>query len=587
MKRILIIGAILLVGAVAWYFWIEGSRTEIYRFENVSGPDTETPIANPVPVSLQDFDRGGPNRLAVLVTDPASDWVGLLRGFKSQGISVTFTRDPAKALRHQVIIAYPGISGRLLSQTAIRSLARHVQGGGTLLTFDLAGGGLEELFGISRQIPSRERNTIRWKGESAPEERLSRFSSGRAEVKIGSIGLLTTSAETLASFEDGKAAVVCRRAGGNACLLGVDPGSMAQRAMNGRSELFSPDFVNGYQPSLDIIFRWIRDLYVEGEDDPFLIGTAPSGFKGSLILTHDVDFTRSVGNSVAYADAIRKRGVSATFLIQTKYIRDWNDDVFFNHANLPSLKRVARGMEIGSHSVSHTRAFRKFEMGSGEEYYPRYRPFVESRNKARDGTILGELRVSKYLIEHLVGAPVRSFRPGHLAFPEALPEALAATGYRYSSTLTANSAQTHFPFQLSYSRSARGLLPAWEFPVTIEDEKPPRLGDRLEASITLIDKIAANEGVAVVLIHPDVKDHKLKFEEQLIDRMKGKVWIGSLGAFGDWWSARDQADFDFEGGILTVNAPASLQGVEIRFPKGPRASFSLRGVKGRQAIPLR
>jgi hypothetical protein len=49
----------------------------------------------------------------------------------------------------------------------------------------------------------------------------------------------------------------------------------------------------------------------------------------------------------------------------------------------------------------------------------------------------------------------------------------------------------------------------WEFPVTIEDEMRPQLGDRLEAVIGVIDRIAQHGGVAVILIHPDVTGHKL------------------------------------------------------------------------------
>ena len=174
----------------------------------------------------------------------------------------------------------------------------------------------------------------------------------------------------MARYEDGSAAAVCRRVGGKACILGVDLGSVAQRAMNGRSEAFSPDFVNTYQPGMDVMFRWIRDLYVEGEDQPYLIGTAPAGHEGSIILTHDVDFTRSVGNSVAYADAIGKRGLSATFMVQTKYVRDWNDDIFFNDANVPAFKRLAQTMEIGSHTVSHARGFKAFEVGPARKNIP-------------------------------------------------------------------------------------------------------------------------------------------------------------------------------------------------------------------------
>src|SRR5690606_9727623 len=122
--------------------------------------------------------------------------------------------------------------------------------------------------------------------------------------------------------------------------------------------------VNSYDPSLDLMYRWIRDLYVEGEETPFLIGTAPAGKVASLILTHDVDFGRSVANMPAYANAVRRRNLSATFFIQTKVVRDWNDDVFFNSRNLRPLAEAAQGMEIGSHSVSHSRAFASFPLGS-------------------------------------------------------------------------------------------------------------------------------------------------------------------------------------------------------------------------------
>lgn len=586
MKRLTILLLFGLMSFGVWHFWWNAWPAEIYRFDDVSGPNTESRIAEPVATRVEDFDKGGPNRLAVLVTDPNSDWMGLVRGFKSHGIPATFTTDPNKALRHEVIIAYPGISGRLVSQDAIRGLAQHVRSGATLLTMDLAGGGLEELFGISAQVPSRERTMIRWARTSVPEDTFTRFSSARAEVKIGSLALTPTSAEVVARYEDGSAAAVCRRVGGKACILGVDLGSIAQRAMNGRSEAFSPDFVNTYQPGMDVLFRWVRDLYVEGEDQPYLIGTAPAGREGSIILTHDVDFTRSVGNSVVYAEAIGKRGLSATFMVQTKYVRDWNDEIFFNDVNVPAFKRLARTMEIGSHTVSHARGLKAFEVGTGQEEYPSYQPFVENQTQARNGTLFGEARVSKYLIERLVGAKVRSFRPGHLSYPQALPEVLDATGYRYASATTANSAQTHLPFQLSYARSGQGFVPVWEFPVTIEDEKSPRLGDRFDAAVRVIDRIARHGGVAVILIHPDVTGHKLQFEERLIDRMKSRMWIGSLGAFGDWWSARDRAEIDFDGTALRVRASTVLNEVVIKFPKSKRRSVTLKHLTGLRTIVL-
>ena len=122
--------------------------------------------------------------------------------------------------------------------------------------------------------------------------------------------------------------------------------------------------------------------------------------------------------------------------------------------------------------------------------------------------------------------------------------------------------------------------------MTIEDEKSPRLGDHFDAAVGVIDRIARHGGVAVILIHPDVTGHKLQFEKRLMERMKGRLWIGSLGAFGDWWSARDAAEIDFDGVALHVNAPAKLEAVEVTFPKANHTT-ALSGVVGRRRVSIR
>src|SRR5690606_35151830 len=99
----------------------------------------------------------------------------------------------------------------------------------------------------------------------------------------------------------------------------------------------------------------------------------------------------------------------------------------------------------------------------GAEAYPDYRPFVKTFTTQQGGTILGELRVSKYLLETLSGARVVSFRPGHLSLPAALPQALAATGYRFSSSITAGQAMTHLPYRTMDNRSYDAESPVYEF----------------------------------------------------------------------------------------------------------------------------
>jgi peptidoglycan/xylan/chitin deacetylase (PgdA/CDA1 family) len=571
---VIALGLALAVVAPIWLLMQRPDAGKMHVFEGVRGPKAASKIVEPPGAAVADFERGGDHRLAILVTDPESGWLGLVRGFRAQGVPITVTRDPARALRHKVVLVYPIVSGQVLEAPQIRALAQHVRDGGTVLAFNLAGGGLEELFGVQPGAESATRTRLRWTpGTGVPEEDEIAVSSA-GETRVSSIGYAATSPGTrvLARFEDGSAAAACRTVGGQACVLGVDLGSLAQRAMNGRAEPISRSYVNGYEPSLDVLFRWVRDLYVAGEPTPWLVSTAPAGKQVSILFTHDVDAGTSPANSQAYADVLKARGISGTFFIQTKYVKDYNDVAFFNDAAVPHIKRlVADSMDVGSHTVAHSRKFQDMPLGTGKERYPSYHPFVESEDAVRDASVLGELRVSKVLLEELAGANVQSFRPGRLSYPFSLPQALVATGYRHSSSITANMVLSHLPFQLTDSRGDVALQPVWEFPVAIEDELPPRLGDRLPQANALIEKIARHRGVATILIHPNVTDHKLAFEAGVADHWKDRAWMGSVAAFGDWWRARDALDADVVVAngrpVLQVSAPQGAEAVAVIFPK--------------------
>ena len=394
-----------------------------------------------------------------------------------QGVPFTVTQDWQNALSHKVVLVYPIISGRSLAPEALRGIADHVRAGGTILGFDLEGGGLAPVFGVKDTVPSRTRETVTWPGSSGPpEEQTIRFSRNGGGAAMGSFAYELAGAKVLATYDDGGAAIVCHDEGGKACLMGVDLGAFATRAIDARAEEDGRSYVNRYEPGLDVLVRWVSDLYVAGEPMPWLVDTAPPGRDVSIVLSHDLDYTRSVVNARVYADLERANGIKATYFMQTKYIRDYNDDVFMTRETAPMVHALQdEGMEVGSHTVSHSRQFKAFPLGDGREHYPDYRPFVQDKTLTRGGSIFGETRVSRYLLETLSQAHIVSFRPGYLSYPFQLPEALVATGYAYSSSVTANSCLTHLPHQTTFSRQGGALLPLYEFPVTIEDEDAVKL----------------------------------------------------------------------------------------------------------------
>lgn len=584
MKRWVALFAVLLAVAGGYWAWGRFNRppaAEMHWFEGVAGPRGASNVAEAAPSRIAQFEKGGPHRLAILVTDPDSGWLGLVRGFRALGVPITVTRDTDRALRHRVVLVYPIISGQVLQGPQIRALANHVRTGGTVVAFNLAGGGLEELFGVRVGQETTARTRMRWAAVSREPEADEIVVSGTGEARVGSVGYEAMSAQVVARFDDGSAAATCRSVGGQACLLGVDLGSLAQRAMNGRAESLSRNYVNGYEPSLDTLFRWLRDLYVAGEPMPWLISSVPTGREVSVLFTHDVDFGQSVANASVFATALEARGVRGTFFVQTKYLQDYNDDVFFDDAAVRRLADLSRkGHELGSHTVAHSGRFEDMVLGTGRERYPAYRPRVTSVASVDGASILGELRVSKFLLEETTGAEVSSFRPGRLSYPFSLPQAMTATGYRYSSSITANIVLTHLPFQLTNGRADGALQPIFEFPVTIEDELPPRMGDRLDAGNALIERIARHQGVAVILTHPNITDHKLRFVEGVADYWKGRAWMGTVAQFGRWWAQRDALETDIieRDGRWYLQSGSSLpvEAVTITLPKAAGRQIPLR-----------
>ncbi len=559
-------------------------------FPGVRGPGARSRVVEPPATPIAQFEVGAPNRLAILVTDPESGWLGLVRGFKALGVPITVTRDVDRALRHKVVLVYPIISGGVLEGDQLRALAEHAREGGTVVAFQLAGGGLDELFGVTPGTSNTTRTRLNWVNQTGVAEADQVVVSGRGETTIGSVGYSATNARIAATFDDGSVAAACRGVGpGRTCVLGVDLGALAQRTKNGRAESMSRRYTNGYDPSVDTYFRWLRDIYVQGEPMPWLIDTVPDGKEVSILFTHDIDAQTAAANSRVYAQTLKEAGANGTFFIQTKYMKDWNDVPFFNPTAVRDVRQlVDMGMDVASHTVAHSRVFNDMPMGSGREFYPRYRPFITDDFHVKGGTILGELRVSKFLLEDLTKADVVSFRPGRLSYPFTLPEALNATGYRFSSSVSANLTMSHLPFQLTTGRSSGSLQPVYEFPITLEDELDPPMGARLDQGLALIDRIAQDRGMVVILTHPNITDHKLAYTQGVLARWKDRAWIGSLAQFGAWWSARDglEADLVQRNGRweLTAKSAAGIDGLGILLPKQNTRRVELNLQPGRTSV---
>ncbi len=405
------------------------------------------------PTSPKLYGGGATSRMAILLTDANSAWLGLVHGLKSFGVPLTVTTDYREAVRHQVVMVYPVLSGKVLPAEGFDALRDFVKQGGTLIGSQVLGGGMRHLFAFEEAVASAAHTSLTLSANAPLRADLLSLEDrklviGSAQQPIGTYAYRNPRGVVLAQFDDGTAAITRTDVGaGRAYALGIDIGAYAGLGQANRAEGVVQQYVNTFAPGADMLFLLLRAIYLAGEPDAVVLGTTPQGKKLSILLTHDIDYTRSVENALHYAAFQQSQGIAATYFVQTKYVRDWNDDVFFHPENVAKLKQLqTMGMEVASHSVAHSRQFSKLSMGDGKESYPAYAPFVRDATRTDHATVLGELRVSRYLLQAALGAgDVPSFRPGHLQNPSQLPQALQATGYQFSSSVTANSSLSHLP----------------------------------------------------------------------------------------------------------------------------------------------
>ncbi|MBG9387516.1 polysaccharide deacetylase family protein [Caenimonas aquaedulcis] len=580
--------ALLAAALVAAVLLLRHALDPVLRIPGLSGPPGASARITPVSARPQDFAVGGSSRLAIYLTDPASSWLGLAFGLKSIGVPFIVTSDAQEAVRHRMILAYPTISGARVDTAASLALRQHVTSGGTLVGFEVLGAGLNDLFGLAGVDAVQGRKKLAWDpgaaalwGFTAPQEQdIPLVGAGATQGSPG-YAMRVSTATVMARFEDGQAALTSHHAGsGRAYAMGLDVGAFIASTQQGRRQ--GREYINAYEPGVDLLLRWMRQLYREAEPLAVTLGTVPQDKSLSVVLTHDVDYNQSIRNGLAYAKAEAAQQVRATYFIQTKYVRDWVDQAFFGADGIAGVRALqGEGAEIASHSVSHSPVFSKFPMGTGSEQYPTYAPFVRSREQTEGGTLLAELRVSRFLLQHAApGSAVEAFRPGYLEYPFSLPEALQATSYRYSSSVASGIVLSHLPFQLSHHRDGQAPVPVWEFPITLEDERVrPMDTALLPRALEIAQRLSAYGGMCVLLIHPNVMDDKLRFQHSFVARMKeAGAWIGPLGEFARWWEARDgiQADVQVADGTprVLVRSPAAIKSLPLHLPKGWRVAAS-------------
>src|SRR5262249_11438801 len=275
----------------------------VSALDGVRGPAEPTVVAAEQPTPPSAYGTGSTSRLALLLTDRKSQWLGLVHGLKAIGLPLLVADAWQQAIRHRGGLVSPTLSGNVLSTEALKALAALPATGGTLIAVQVLGGGLQETFGFGDAVPSRDRLHLLFApalcaelGFKDPREQQILLGSERTDTdRLGSYAYSHPADAPLATYDDGSAAITHRAAGPRpAYALGVDIGAILAKGYNNRDQWLERSYVNDFEPTIDVLLRLLRDLYRRSQADAVVLGTVPGGKSLSVLITHDIDYTRSV-----------------------------------------------------------------------------------------------------------------------------------------------------------------------------------------------------------------------------------------------------------------------------------------------------
>jgi hypothetical protein len=537
-----------------------------------------------------------PMQVAILRTAADETPLPAVHALREMGVPFFVTRDLPQALQHRLVLIYPHIDATTFSRSQLEAIRRHVEAGGSVFAQCAVAGAPGTLFGFQQAVASKRRHSVRFAPGAdpllryldRPEELEIRLGSDRYAEIFWTHGYMPDSGATvLAQFDDGSAALLRKRLGSGAVYLsGVSLLDSVLRSQANRHYEAFRHYVNAFEPGADVWLLILRAWYESLQPGAVRLATIPDGLRSVVLLTHDVDWENSFPPMLDYARMETEHGVRSLFFIQMKYVNDFNGRGYLTPSSLEVLRQIhAEGFPMGTHSIIHSRAFNRFDLGSGAETYVSYQPRGTGANSATGATVFGEVRVSRELLDgNVPGQHSIFFRAGHLRVPKSLPEASERCGYEFDSSFTAPDVLSNFPYALTLGLEFELDSGLYEFPVTIEDQEEPPLLDRVDSAIDVFSANADNGAPSVVLIHPTDAKIKLQAEQAMLERLPGGVRAMDPLEFARFWRARERLEWSVGPGtkprtlVLRVASREAVRGITFEFVR------EIAGVSGKARL---
>jgi hypothetical protein len=486
---------------------------------------------------------------------------------KTIGVPYHTTTEVPDAVRYPLLIISSDVylTFTYSEQLALRN---YVNNGGILIAPFVKDPAFFILFGITAYKMATTNFTLTWTDTTSPElrwiddplEKTMSLSEPWHPRVNNTCSYTTSSAVPMATYMQYGTTGIARNAYGKgfAYCLGFSFQDLIFMPQIDKDIDAERQYGSGFEPTSDVLMLFIKGVYARFIEYATWKHTLPYNSLPVFVLSHDIDLATSMIVLNDYSTWEKCNNIRSTFFINTKYNSDYQNPAFYDQY-IPQMKfLVKQGFDIGSHSVGHLRDFQNLPFGQLGNTKQSYLPY-DGVNSSLGGTVLGELEVSKNLLEQDLGITVRSFRPGLLYDPFEIGKALDTTGYTQSSLHSANDVMTNFPYRMARKRAVdTEFTKVLEMPISFfTDPKVSQKTDSIINKLTLVvGQVNANYAPFIVLLH-STNLYKLSVQKELIKSLPPRTLFMDINELATFWLSREAFEFnqDVKNDSATITVP--------------------------------